>query len=380
MKYLILIWFIMISRIAYAQDSLPTNPKLSLSGYIKDLQWVRFDKNFKHAYATNLVHNRLNLKWKPSNKINGRLEIRNRFYWGDDVKMIPGFKALLRNQNEAVDLSVLWLDNQSNLMHTNVERLWLEYRKTKWNLRAGRQRINWGITNTWNPNDLFNTYNFLDFDYEERPGSDAVKMQYMVNDRSHIEFAFAGTNDKPITAIKYFTNYKKYDLQAIAGLHQNFFTAGLGWAGSIGDAGFKGEAQYFAGKKDTASQLNITMEADYIFESGWYVSSAVLYHQNGLNGPVTDWTKVNFQAAPTQLMPGKWNILLITSREFTPRFNGTMSLVFSPGMNMLILFPSFKYNLTKDLDADLVWQSFFTELNTFGAVSHTGFFRLKYSF
>src|SRR5690606_36400281 len=132
------------------------------------------------------------------------------------------------------------------IFHTNIGRLWLEYKKATWNIRVGRQRINWGITNTWNPNDLFNSYNLLDIDYEDRPGSDAVKGQYLVNNLSNIEVAVAGTRQRPIAAAKYSTNYRNYDLQWNAGLYQNRFTAGFGWAGRIKDAGFKGEVQYYA--------------------------------------------------------------------------------------------------------------------------------------
>ena len=363
-----------------AQDTLETKETWSLSGYVKDLQWVRFDKNFKQANPTNLLHNRLNLHWDPTEKISGRLEIRNRFYWGDDVKMIPGFKEQLRNQNEAVDLSATWFSERSMILHSNVERLWFEYRKTKWNLRAGRQRINWGINNTWNPNDIFNTYNFLDFDYEERPGSDAVKGQYIINDLSHVELAFAATQDHPIVAAKYFTNYKKYDLQWNVGSFQNIFTAGFGWAGSIADIGFKGEAQYFAGKSDSLSQLNLAMEADYMFNNGWYLSSGILYNEAGLYKPLDIFTRINFNTSPQNLMPARWNLLLNSTKEFTPLFNGSMNVVYSPGVNMLILFPSFRYNVTDNLDVDLVWQSFFAELDRFQAISHTGFLRLKYSF
>ena len=56
-----------------------------------------------------------------------------------------------------------------------------DYRDNKINFRIGRQRINWGTTTIWNPNDIFNAYNFLDFDYEERPGMDGGKFQYIFN-------------------------------------------------------------------------------------------------------------------------------------------------------------------------------------------------------
>jgi len=79
-------------------------------------------------------------------------------------------------------------------------------------------------------------------------------------------------------------------------------------------------------------------------------------------------------------MPTKWSILLNTSKEFTPLFTGSLNVVYAPGVNLLILFPTLRYNLTTDLDLDFVWQSFFAETTRFEAVSHTGYLRLKWSF
>ncbi|HEY0677265.1 MAG TPA: hypothetical protein VGD17_03220 [Chitinophagaceae bacterium] len=380
MKQLLIILMLFIRLTTIAQDSSAKINKLTFSGYIKDLQWVRFDKNFSKGYYTNLVHNRINLKWKPSEIITGRLEIRNRFYWGEDVS-IPGFKEQLRNENEAADLSLTVVDTRKAIVHTNIERLWFEYRRSKWNVRAGRQRMNWGITNIWNPNDIFNSYNFLDFDYEERPGSDAIRYQYLITDLSNIEVAMAVTQFDPIAAIRYSTNFKKYDLQLLAGIYQNKFTAGIGWAGSISDVGFKGEAQLYSGRRDSGMNLSATMEADYIFGKGWYLSAGLLYNHYGLNTPVTDWSSISFRMAPHSLMPSKWSIIVNSSKEFTPIFSGSISAVYSPQVNMLILFPSFKYNVGENMDLDLVWQSFFTELlKKFQAVSHTGYVRIKWSF
>ena len=245
--------------------------------------------------------------------------------------------------------------------------------------KPGRQRINWGITNTWNPNDIFNSYNFLDFDYEERPGSDAVKLQYVTGDLSNIEWAVAATRNHPIAAAKYFTNYREYDLQWNAGLYQNIFTAGFGWAGSIKDVGFKGETQFYA-KEDSLTRLLLVLEADYIFKNGWYISLAFMYNEKGLNGPLNGLTKLNFRTSPRSLMPTKWNLLVNSTKEFTPLFSGSMNLVYAPGANLLILFPSLRYNLETNWDLEFVWQSFFAEVNAFEALSHTGYLRLRWSF
>lgn len=380
MKYFLTILLLGLSISGYCQDSILKKKRWTYSGYVKDLIWMRFDKNFKNVSGTNLVHNRLNVKWNPSQKFSGRLEIRNRLYWGDDVRIIPGFKDQLRSQNNLTNLSATWWSNKSTIFHSDIERLWLDYLKKRWNVRVGRQRINWGITNTWNPNDLFNTYSFLDFDYEERSGSDAVKIKYLAGDLSNIELVYSRSKNHGITAIKYFTNYKKYDLQIIAGVYQNIFTAGAGWAGSISDIGFKGETQYYADKKDSVSNFISTVEADYAFKDGWYISFAALYNQKGLHGPLSDAMTISFEASPRNLMPARGSLLINSSKQFTPLFNGSINIVYSPEVNMLILFPSFRYNLEPNLDLDLVWQSIFAERKTFLALTHTAFLRLKWSF
>lgn len=364
-----------------AQDSLPPKEKWQFAGYIKDLQSFRFDRDFKDVGYTNLLHNRINIKWKPGGPLSAALEFRNRFYWGDEVRTQPGFSSYLKNEHEAVDISVTWLNKRNAVIHSNIDRLWLEYRKLNWNLRAGRQRVNWGLTNAWNPNDIFNTYNFLDFDYEERPGSDAIKFQQLFKGLSSLEMALASSDKKIISAARYVTNYKGYDMQFMTGFYKGQFTTGLGWAGSIREMGFKGEVQYYAPNNDTIGFLNLVLEADHMLEKGWYLSGAILYNHRGLNKTIPDWSDVNFRISPQNLMPCKWNLLSGFAKEINPLFNIRTSIIYSPGVNMLILFPSATYNLKPNLDLDLVWQSFFTKLTTgFQAITHAGYLRGKWSF
>jgi hypothetical protein len=80
---------ILISFSLFAGHAQDTIRKWQFSGYVKEMAWSRFPDRFRKADVTNLVHNRLNLSWQPSNLINTRIEIRNRLYYGDDVRMIP---------------------------------------------------------------------------------------------------------------------------------------------------------------------------------------------------------------------------------------------------------------------------------------------------
>ena len=153
--------------------------------------------------------------------------------------------------NGIIDLSHVWVNENSFVFHSIIDRLWMNYSHKKFDLRIGRQRINWGVNTVWNPNDLFNAFNFVDFDYEERPGSDAVRFQYYTGDFSSFEIAARPGEhiDSTVAAAMYKFNKWNYDFQVLGGNYFSDIALGLGWAGNIKNAGFKGEATYFHPRK-----------------------------------------------------------------------------------------------------------------------------------
>lgn len=344
-----------------AQDSISPPPRLVVKGYVKNMQTLNFGKDFSNLVSSNLIHNRINIRWKPFTNTTAAAELRNRVFWGEEVKLTPGMAAMLRNQNEKINMQKVWVSDSSFIVHTNVERLYFDYNSNKVNIRVGRQRINWGMTTTWNPNDIFNTYNFLDFDYEERPGSDGGKLQYRFNNATNVEVAYTNTgiNNGSIAAAKLFINKWNYDIQIISGLYKNYATIGCGWAGSFNDAGFKGEVQYFFKAQDWGNHLNIAIEGDYMFKKGWYINAGLLLNTNGLDKPVSVWDAVDLRIAPEQLMPTKWNLIVTSSKEINPLFSASASVLYAPGTNLLIVLPSFQYSMMENLDLSLYWQSFF---------------------
>jgi len=377
---LVLLSFLVINL--YAQEE-EKKDVWNVNGYIKELPYISFDRNFANVYATNIIHNRFNVKWTPNAKFSGASEFRTRLFWGDDVRATPNFSEQMRNRNEQVDASITWFESENAAMITNIERFWLEYKTTRMAVRAGRQRINWGIATTWNPNDIFNAYNFLDFDYEERPGSDAVKLQYFINDLSNVDMAVSPSfsNGNTVGAARYFFNKNNYDWQFNAGWYHTDFTVGAGWAGSIGEAGFKGEMQYFTSGNSSSSQFNAVVEGDYMFSRGWYLNGSFLWNNQGLTEPVADWTTVSFNLSPRNLMPTAYNVLLSTTKEITPLLSGSLGVVYTPGTHIMIVLPSFQYNVSDRWDINLVWQSFYADMNdSFQAVTHRIFLRAKWSF
>lgn len=377
LRWLLMILFFPAS--AVSQDS-SGRPSLSLNGYLKEMGQFVFPKDPYSFQYTNLIHNRMNVKWHPDGPFQAAIELRNRYFVGDMVENDPEFNRHLKNPQDLVNLNVIWYQSPSAVLTTNVERAWLLYQWKRVNVRVGRQRVNWGMANIWNPNDIFNSYNLLDFDYEERPGSDAAKVQYIMNDQSHLEVVAAhGPFGNPTAAVKYWVNKNEFDWQLIAGTYDKKFTTGLGWAGNLGKAGFKGEGQLFFGRDSVV--LNMTAELDYMTEKGWYLHSALLYNSLGSVDPVDDWMSFGFKNTPDRLMPTRWNLLIGTSRTFADLFSGSLVMIYAPGTNMLIFFPSLTYNVATDIDLDLFWQSFFAETRRgFSGVVHSGYLRVKWSF
>jgi len=383
MKWLcLMLMFISVSAIA-AEDSSAVKKRFELNGYIKNLASFSIQDDMRKSISGNFIHNRMNMQLHFSEQISLNAAIRNRLFWGEEVKQFPDFADQLRNQNEVINLQKAWIRNASLVLHSNAERLNLVFQRKSIRVMAGRQRINWGITTAWNPNDVFNAYNFLDFDYEERPGVDACRIQYTVDDFSGAEAAFAvlGKSREIVSALKYNLNKWGYDVQLNAGWYKNHLVAGAGWAGNILDAGFRGEVQYYLKNKASASHLNLSLEADYVWKSGWYLSVAYLLNNRGMGKPLQSMEGLDLQISPENLMPTRHNAMLTCRKEITPLLSFGSSLLYAPGSNLIIFFPSLRYSLAANLDADLIWQSFFAEVgNRMVALNHRGFLRLRLSF
>lgn len=341
-----------------------------------------FNKKFSENISDNLIHNRLNIKYEPLQGMKVSVDLRNRLIWGEHIKMLPSFSKMLKNQHDFFDLQQAWVNNKAIILHTNVERINLRVQRPKWNLRLGRQRINWSMSTIWNPNDLFNAYNFLDIDYEERPGADAINYQYFLSSLSDIQLTYAKTRGKKdILALRYFLNTNAFDVQLLAALYRGAPSFGLGWAGNIGEAGFRGELQHYFLHNGFKAHTNISVETDYAFENSWYVDAGFLYNSLGIDRPVNNFNDVNLELSAENLMPAKWNFLCGFRKEITPLWSTNFSTIYSPGMHFLILVGGMKYSIANNLDMDVFGQSFFAMLqNQFQATQHLFYLRVRWSF
>lgn len=366
--------------------------KWQLGGYVKYLQIATFaggDTTGTFPLTNSFFHNRLNLKYYANDSWTIAVEARNRLFWGEQVKLDPSFGDQIDPEIGLLDLSIRWADSKDLLLHTIFDRAYVNYAAEKWELRVGRQRINWGINTFWNPNDLFNALNFLDFDYEERPGSDAIRFQYYTGAVSSMELAWApdDTLSNSTAAALYKFNIKGYDFQALAGYFRGDLALGGGWAGSIKNVGFKGEGTAFiplSPSTDSISSLNFSLGADYSFDNGIYITGGILYNSNAKRANALGGQSNLFTALPSakNLFPSTWTFAGQGSGQINPLMTFSMVTIYAPDNDLTILVPTLTYSIVENWDLDLIAQSVFASAPTlgYGHAASSGYIRLRWSF
>lgn len=355
----------------------------TLTGYVKNLQgWFFFNDGFSQD---NLIHNRLNFSWYMEKAWTFRADLRTRAFFGDLVRLQDDYADLVDNaNNDYFDLSLVVLDSRSWVLHTMLDRLYLEYNKNDWEIRLGRQRVNWGISTIWNPNDIFNAFAFTDFDYEERPGSDALSIKRYTGFASSVELVarMADRLDESVIAGLWRFNQWNYDFQVLTGIVQNEWTLGGGWAGNIKNAGFKGEWSFFFPlEDDTRTSFAATLGIDYVFESQFYLNFGYLYNSNGSTSD-NILGLFDFELSAKNLYPYRHSILLQGSYPISPLLNSSLAIIYSPVQSHpLFLNPTFTLSVANNWDFDLVGQIVFNRQNgDFNSPLQVFFLRLKYSF
>lgn len=362
-------------------------PKIQwvLRGYLKDLVSVQHLNN--KTYVDNLIHNRLNLRVTFTPSLKAYLEVRNRVFTGDLVKTLPNYSALIDMNDDYFDLSVTVLDRKSWVIHAMIDRAYVEWYHKQWEVRAGRQRINWGKNLVWNPNDWFNAYSFFDFDYEERPGSDAIRIRRYTGFASSVEVAASLHEDfdQIVMAGLWQVNRWNYDIQFLAGKVREDIAVGVGWAGNLQDASFKGELSYFTPYSSTTrnSAFSASLSTDYSFESSLYLHGSVLFNSDGSNNPPMTGLLIASSERLTarNLMPYRYSLFTQTSYQLHPLLTGGAAFMFFPSDQALFINPTLTWSVFPNWDVDVVGQIFFDELKEkYQAVAELLFFRVKWNF
>lgn len=380
---------LLITKSIFAQKE-DKQKKYSIDGYVTNMQSVMFQDSITGNWINdNLIHNRFNFSWFPNDNFTVKVGARIRFFSGETVKYTPDYGKNMQKDNGIVDLNTNIFSENSFLLNTQIDRAFISYEKENFNITLGRQRINWGRSFVWNPNDIFNSYSFFDFDYPEKPGSDALRIQYYTSATSSAEFVFkADSSQKVSYAGMYRFSLGNYDIQVMGGqINEQDYVIGAGWEGSLKSISFKGEATYLHPKtnfKDTTGLLVACTSLSYGFPNSAFLQFEFLYNQQSQKADFTSY--LNKSLTVKNLSFTEYNIFGSITYPISPLLNATLSTMYYPQVKGFYIGPSFTYSLSENLDFAIIVQTF--RINDFtnpltqkkGLNMSFGFLQLKYNF
>lgn len=327
---------------------------LKLGGYLKELAQISTDNAFKRVRYDNILHHRLESSWSISGALRLQADMRTRYLAGYSIRNGVGLENYFETDPGYADLSWVWHSGEHALLHSNIDRLHLSWFSGDFELHAGRQRINWGRTYVWNPNDLFNNYAFLDFDYEERPGVDALSAQYNWSYASGVEGAWRMGRDwnRTVFAGMLRESWGSYDLQFIGGYYRRQVVLGAGLAGYLGQTGLKGEVSWFHPEDrllETGGHLTATMGLDYMLPSGVYLQGELLYN-GGYRATGAPLTELVRPPTADNLFIARSAWFLNGSYQPHPLVSTSLGVMGSFDRSIWIIIPQAGYSLSENLD------------------------------
>ena len=381
-KYFIILLFI-VSSIDFIYAG-PGGDSIILNGYISSMQSIMFDSLNGEFTNDFLLHNRLNFKAFLGENVILQAELRNRLFTGDMTESDPEYAHMTGHDQGWIDMSWNLVDEHSFFLNTTVDRLSLEVRQNQFEAKLGRQRINWGQTFVWNPNDIFNAYSFFDFDYVEKPGSDAIRLLYYPSFSSVVEAAAAVDHDGHITAAGLWRfNQFNYDVQFLVGyVKSNDLVAGAGWSGNIGTVSCRGEASYFQlvkASSDNDSRALVTIGFDKVLRDNSSAQLQFMFCDDP--GDLNDFTGFyTGKLSAKDLAFSKFTTFGQFTWAATPLLNLGLSAMWFPDLHGYFTGPSVDYSLAQNIDFTFLLQHFNADMPGEKVNITLGFFRFRLSF
>lgn len=399
----IFIFVLLFSAALHAQSSI-----WDWGGYAKNLLSY-MDGNldylpFEMGQWQNTAQARLNLFAYPTDALRGTLQSRNLFVYQKNIKQSNAFAQLFSTDSYYFDLTYEHNDKDNIYIKSEIDRLNLSYTTGNLETVLGRQRIAWGACMVWNPTDLFNPFDILDFDYEERPGADALRIQYYTGPLSQIGLAMTPgrTAEQVIYAGRYVMNYYNYDITVLAGWQRKSPRIGFSWAGQLYDGGFRGEILYtdarysfrtinpdydpkvnpfdfWINRDITGAHWMIALSYDYTFSNSFYLHTEYLY--NSLGATENAAFRRYDILFTGELSPARQSLFQNFGYQFTPLLRGECFIIFNPNDLSWIAAPSIQYSIAQN------WETYFLAFPSggnagteYGGYPSQYFARIKFSF
>jgi len=296
-----------------------------------------------------------------------------------------------------------------------LDRCYLEAYSGPWTVTVGKQRVAWGSGQFWNPTDLFDPFGPLSLDAEDRPGSDALRVDRQLGPVSVLTGVFSvGSRsgwhedlwDRSVQVLRLRTHLGDWDIVLLGAQDRGDSVAGLDLSGYVGDAGVYMESAvvrhperlrlYGTGGEiiwqtlGSDTWIEAVAGGSYGFESGWTVRGELFFNGGGTASTETypggaprgryleawtDYSRGDLLALSRMYAAGfvRWQLTPLVSSEL-----GTLVNLSDGGSALL---PGLDWSVLSDLRVHAGAQVFLASSPAeFSYYPLSGYVLLKYSF
>lgn len=277
----------MTMPVAYAADD--KQGSVEISGYYNNLL---VNSRTLAAYSPQQSYwvdlNRLRLEFKGDLGPRTRFDVQydNEVFFGSYLETSQFAAQKNLSMGNYFDLRQVYVDNSSVFARHGLYRAYVDSRLKQADVRIGRQRIAWGSGLFWSPVDIINPFGPTQIEREERPGVDAVLLDWDYGQLSRISLAYAA-HASPVRetiAARWRTNHAGFDLGLTAGQFRNEDMAGFDFAGQWKSLGLRGEYTQTSSPVDGTYQ-RVVFSADYTAPNTLSMFLELYYNGQGRSDP-----------------------------------------------------------------------------------------------
>ncbi len=378
--------FLPLSFVLFWSSSFYGQSVFEYKGYLTNMESAWLQNDIDMMLLSGTAQNRFDFFIYPLDNTTINIGARNIIEYGNTVALTPGYADFISQDNGYFNLTNIWKEKNSYVLYSSIDRLNVFFSTDDFEIQLGRQRINWGVNLVWTPNDIFNSSSYLNFDYEEKPGSDAVRGQYYFDYSSSLEYVYKlDYLDRVTSSLMYRFNEWDYDFQTFVGMMEDDYVFGGGWSGNILSSNVSGELTYFRDKanfSDTTGQVVASLGWTYTFASDFYVHGEFLFNSTGTTekaGGVDNLISNGYNAK--NLSPAKYSLFGDIAYQVNPLVRIDLSSIFNPSDKSFYIGPFASFSVSQTIDLLIGGQLFYGENGTeWGDFGESYFLRLKWSF
>ena len=231
-------------------------------------------------YVSNLSRLRLELSLRWMDYLSAFIAYDHSLLYSGFIKS-PDFKqAQARQREQFFDQDDELLKRGNLRWEHGLYRSYVTYKKEDWEASFGRRQVSWGLGKFWAPTDLFNPFDPLSLEKDERRVRDNLRVAYFSPGQDSLEGVYvpARSYENSSFGLRLIHPFQEKEIGIILGELKKNEIAGLHFLTNIGKSALRLEHTFNHYETDF---FKTTVNIDYTFSNSLYLMGEYYYNGQG---------------------------------------------------------------------------------------------------